>query len=315
EEIGRRLLTLRQEMVDHALLADALMEQGRIEESLPHYQSMIDAKPCLPSYSRIAHIRWLRGDLDGAIEMMAQAVACGSYRDPEPMVWCTTRLASYVWQKGEVDEATRICERALQILPDYAQALWLRGRIELGQGQSEKAVVSLRAAANHSLLPEVLWALAEAEELAGSSDDSKRTLAKLKEVGQRGDPRSYAIWLSTSGIETDEALDLAKAEMMARRDTFSWDALAWAQSAAGETVAAQISIRHAMAEGTRDARLLMHAGIIALRVGDAEASGLLNQAQQMRAQLLPSEQHFLDQGLAEVAVKSPRSDPPQVVTK
>ena len=35
---------------------------------------MIDLKPFYQSYTTRAHLRWLKGDLDGAIEMMNAAV-------------------------------------------------------------------------------------------------------------------------------------------------------------------------------------------------------------------------------------------------
>lgn len=86
EEIATRLIKIRQDMQDYALLGDALMEQGQLEAALPMYQAMIDAKPCMPSYSRIAHIRWLKGDVVGAIEMAEQSISCASYRDPEALL-------------------------------------------------------------------------------------------------------------------------------------------------------------------------------------------------------------------------------------
>jgi len=48
---------------------------------------MIDIRPCLQTYARVAHVRWLKGDLDGAIELMEQAVKAGSTREPEPAAW------------------------------------------------------------------------------------------------------------------------------------------------------------------------------------------------------------------------------------
>ena len=313
EELARVLLTKRQDMVDHALLGDALMEQGRIDESLPSYQAMIDAKPCLPSYSRIAHVRWLKGDVDGAIEMMEQAVACGSYRDPEPMAWCTTRLAFFVWQKGNADAARSLAERAMEIAPNYPQALLIKGRVMLAQKDARSAVKALWLAAQQSPLPEVLWALIEAQRAAG--DDAAATIARLSSTGEAGDPRSFAIYLATIGADTDRALDLAKAEMQARRDVFSWDALAWAQYAAGETEAAMISLRKAMAEGTHDARLFLHAAVIARSAKDAQASEWLAQATAMRALLLPAEQAFLSSSSAHSAAGNSRSITPQVVIK
>jgi tetratricopeptide (TPR) repeat protein len=313
EEIALSLLKTHHEMVDHALLGDALMEQGRVDESLVPYQQMIDAKPCLPSYSRIAHVRWLKGDVDGAIEMMGQAVACGSYRDPEPMAWCTARLAFFVWQKGNAEAAMTLAQRAMGIVPNYPQALFVIGRIKLAQNDARGAVEALTSAAAQSPLPEMWWALLDAQRAAG--DDTNATMRLLQSKGETGDPRSFALYLATTCGDTGQALDLAKAELQTRRDVFSWDALAWAQYSAGEKEAAMISIRKAIAEGTRDARIILHAGLIAQGAGDARADEWLAQARSMQALLLPSEQHFLNQRGTHAAVDSKRSSQPQVVIK
>jgi tetratricopeptide (TPR) repeat protein len=313
EEIARSLLLKRQEMVDHALLGDALMEQGRIDDSLPVYQSMIDAKPCLPSYSRIAHVRWLKGDVDGALDMMEQAVACGSYRDPEPMAWCTTRLAFFLWQKGDAEAAVTLANRAMEIVPSYPQALLIVGRVKLSNGDARGATDALALAAKQSPLPEILWALLDAQHAAG--DESEATMAMIQSNGEAGDPRSFSLYLATRGADIEHALDLAKTEMQTRRDVFSWDALAWAQFASGEPEAALISVRKAMAEGTRDARLFLHAGLIARRANDPKADDWLAQARSVRALLLPSEQQILDRRQTGAAAETPRSSQPQVVNK
>ena len=313
EEIARSLLGKRQEMVDHALLGDALMEQGRVDASLPVYQAMIDAKPCLPSYSRVAHVRWLKGDLDGAIEMMEQAVACGSYRDPEPMAWCTARMAFFYWQKGNPEAATVLAERALKIVPNYPQGLVIIGRVKMAKGDARGAAEAFAAAAKQSPLPEMLWALADAQNAAG--DDATETLAVLQRQGEAGDPRSFSLFLATQRKHVEHALDLAKAELQTRQDVFSWDALAWAQFAAGETEAAIISARKAMAEGTRDARLFLHAGVIAQSAKDARAEQWLAQAREMSALLLPSEQHFLNSSGGSAALNAKRNNHPQMVIK
>lgn len=299
EEIASRLIKIRQDMQDYALLGDALMEQGQLEAALPMYQAMIDAKPCMPSYSRIAHIRWLKGDVVGAIEMEEQAIACASYRDPEALAWVTSRLAFYQWQNDELALAMQTATRATQIAPDYPHALLVIGRVLLAQGKAVEAVTCLNKAAAKLQLPEVQWALADALQLAGNRDEAASVLESLKQQGAKADPRSFALHLATRGVDQEQALDLAKAEVMTRRDVFSWDALAWAQHAAGESVAALISTRRALAEGTRDARLFLHAGIIAKAAGETSlAAEQLSKAQQMRRQLLPSEQTILDQSVA-----------------
>jgi tetratricopeptide (TPR) repeat protein len=295
EDLAHELLAVRQDMLDYALLGDALMEQGK--ESVTAYQAMIDAKPCLPSYSRVAHLRWLHGDLTGAVEMMQSALSCGSYRDPEPLAWCTTRLALHQWQLGQDSAALATLERAQQLIPHYAHAAFLKGKILLGKGETSSAIPVLQAAAEQLPLPEVLWALQEAQEAAGVPVQTTRE--KLLQSGAAADPRSFSLYLATTKQRAEQALDLAKAEMTTRRDVHSWDALAWAQYCTGKTAAAVLSIRHALEPGTADARLHLHAGIILK--GEKTASQQLQAAQKLRSQLLPSEQRLLDQHLPTTA--------------
>jgi tetratricopeptide (TPR) repeat protein len=83
ESLARELVAKRGLPFDYGLLGDALMEQGRIKEAVAAYQSMVDGRPDLQSYSRIAHIRWLTGDLEGAIEMSRAAVSASSPNDAD----------------------------------------------------------------------------------------------------------------------------------------------------------------------------------------------------------------------------------------
>lgn len=292
EHVARDLLELRQEMQDHALLGDALMEQGMLEEALPAYQAMIDAKPCLPSYSRVAHVRWLRGDVEGAIEMAGQAINCGSYRDPEPLAWVTTRLAFYLWQKGDLESAVKVAERAEQLVPEYPHALFVRGRALMAQKRAQAAVACLTTASSKLPLPEVQWALADALAMADRAEEAE---AVLKKIDGRLDPRSFALHLATKGERETEALMLAKTELHSRRDVFSWDALAWAQHAAGQSKAALVSSRKALAEGTQDARLFLHSAHIARAASQPDlAAHYMTEARRLKHQLLPSEQALLD---------------------
>jgi tetratricopeptide (TPR) repeat protein len=53
EPIARKLLAIRKETFDCALLGDVLMEQGRLNEAIEVYQKMIDLRPDLQSYTRL----------------------------------------------------------------------------------------------------------------------------------------------------------------------------------------------------------------------------------------------------------------------
>ena len=171
EALARRLVATREFVLDFGLLGDTLMEQGRLADAAEAYQKMIDLKPFYQSYTRAAHLRWLKGDLDGAIVLTHSAVKSASPRDPESIAWAYARLANYELQRGRLNEADRMSDASLQFVPDYAAALFVRGRILLARRRDHAAVGMLERAVRLNPLPEYQWALADAlrhrrEELA-----------------------------------------------------------------------------------------------------------------------------------------------------
>ena len=58
----------------YGLLGDAYVELGQYDQAASAWQHMIDLRPGPAAYSRIAYLRELHGDLQGATEMMAMAV-------------------------------------------------------------------------------------------------------------------------------------------------------------------------------------------------------------------------------------------------
>ena len=105
ETLARRLVQQRGLSFDYGLLGDALMEQGKLDDAVEAYQQMMNLKPDLRAYARAAHMRWLKGDLEGAIEAMQLAVSAASPSDAESASWVNTRLAFYEFQAGRVNEA------------------------------------------------------------------------------------------------------------------------------------------------------------------------------------------------------------------
>ena len=69
------------------------------------YQQMVNQKPDLQAYARISHLRWLKGDLAGAAEVMKLAVGAASPNAPESAAWVNTRLAALEFQQGSTEEA------------------------------------------------------------------------------------------------------------------------------------------------------------------------------------------------------------------
>ena len=299
EAIARRLVALREFVLDFGLLGDALMEQGRVTEAAEAYQKMIDLKPFYQSYTRAAHLRWLRGDLDGAIDMMRAAVKAASPRDPESIAWAYSRLAVYELQRGRLADAGHMADASLRTMPDYAAALLARGRIQLAQKKPVDAVETLTRAARLNPLPEYQWALADALRVLGRTDEAAALESQLVREGVIADPRTLALYLSTRRQGGRMAVDLARRELEKRADIFTLDALAWALASSGQLQEASTLMARALAEGTEDGRLFVHAAVIAAADGrPADAARWAEKARRLGFTLLPSELGVLRRGLA-----------------
>jgi tetratricopeptide (TPR) repeat protein len=270
------------------------MEQGRVDEAVSAYQQMADLKPDLQAYTRAAHMRWLKGDLEGAIEVMQMAVQAGSPHDPESAAWVNSRMALYLLQAGNFTAADRSCEAALAYQSNYAPALLAQGRIRLIQGRDGDAVELLRQATKINPLPEYLWTLAESLRASGQTGEASEVERKLKSRGATTDPRTFALYLATYRKQAATAFQLADAELATREDVFTWDARAWSLAAEGRWTQAAADMQRALSEGTQDARLFLHAGIIAAETEDqGETERFLNQAKAIEQMLLPSERELL----------------------
>jgi tetratricopeptide (TPR) repeat protein len=299
EPIARKLVRVRRVSSDYGLLGDLRMEQGDLAEAISAYQQMVDLRPDLQSYTRVAHMRWLRGDLDGAIEVMRLAVTAGSPSEPEPTAWAYTRLGNYELQAGNGAIAANSANLALEFAQNYAAGLLLRGRILLVQGNWAEAVECLQRAVTLNPLPEYQWTLADALRKANRFSTAEDVEDQLVRSGAVNDPRTLSLYLATRGQQIQRAFDLAQAELNTRADVFTLDALAWACKANGRLAEARGYSERSLREGTQDARLYYHAGSIALAMGNYTYAGeSFKRADAIHQTLMPSERDGLNKQFA-----------------
>jgi tetratricopeptide (TPR) repeat protein len=299
ETLARELVKVRGLHFDFGVLGDALMEQGKLDEALVAYQAMMDQKPSPQAYSRAAHLRWLKGDLPGATELMSWAAGASSLRDAESAAWTRVRLARFKWQTGDTKEALDLIDEALATQPDYPPALLEKGRILLGLDKAAEAVDALQRATAANPLPEYQWTLIEALQEADRGGEAESMEAILMRRGAMNDPRTFSLYLSTRGEDLATALRLAQAELETRADVFTLDALAWAWMANGNAEQAWIFEQRALSEGTQDARLFLHADAIALAAGQSEKAATYRaKASAVQQMLLPSEKKIFARTLS-----------------
>jgi len=306
EALARRLTGQRGLWIDFALLGDVLLERGALNEAAEAYQMVIDQRPGPQAYARVAQLRWLKGDLDGALEIMATAVRATSPRTPEAAAWAHVRLALLLMQDDRLPAADAALDRGLALQPEYPPALHLKGRLRLSEGRLLDALPLLERAVQADPLPEFRWTLYEALRAAGLDVAANNQKSELLRRGEIEDRRTFTLFLAMSGDEPETALRLALQELDLRKDVFTLDAVAWALSGAGKNEEALDYSRRALAEGTQDARLYLHAGVIAARADDKDkALELLNKAEASKQMLLLSEQQQLAEEFAALKPRIP----------
>ena len=294
ETLARKLVVVRGPTADYALLGDSLMEQGQLDEAGEAYQTMLDLRPDFESYVRAAHFRWLKGELPGAQDLMVKALKVVDRRDVSTVAWAEQRLALYDLQAGNLPAAQQAAEAGLQAEPGDAAACLALGRVLSAEGKEDDALVQFRIAAKANPLPDYLWQLSDHLEARGLKAEAAPVEQTLRQTGRRADPRTFALYLATTKQDPTAALRLANAELDSRRDVLSWDALAWSQLASGQVAPAHESMQRALAEGTEDGRLFLHAAAIASAAHDAGSKRTyLSKADALKGMLLPSERRLL----------------------
>ncbi len=294
EIVARELASKRGLPFDYGLLGDVLMEQGNLKEAVASYQKMMDLKPGPQAYSRAAHIRWLKGDLEGARELMLMAAQSAGQGDPESAAWAYTRLSLLELQSGSKKKAVDTCDAALALQRDYAPALLACGRVMTAEGRDSAAVTLFQRAARLNPLPEYQWILADALRAVKRDVEANEVEKQIYARGESEDPRTYSLFLATRGEQVETAIRLAESEQKIRGDVFTLDAVAWALAAAGRFDEAHKTMQRALAEGTQDARLFFHAASIAARFNRPdEARRYFKKANEFQNLLLPSEKEQL----------------------
>jgi tetratricopeptide (TPR) repeat protein len=252
-------------------LSDALLELGRFDEAANAAETMVDLKPNLASYSRASYIDWLKGDVDQAIQIARLAIDAGNDRhDPEPRAWQLVQTAMIFWQKGDYAGAEAGFDLAMDRgMGGYPPALVGKARCALARGDGKRAAELLDQAYKQSPLVETAWLLGDARTMAGDKDGASAAYALVEKTGKQADPRTLSLYYSTKGQSTANALALAEAEKKVRGDIYTDDAYAWALHRSGRESDAKAASDHALSHGTKDARLVYHAGAIAIANGDA----------------------------------------------
>ena len=275
---------LNKEMPDdimiYGFLTDANVELGNYDDAERAAQWMLNLRPGnMPGITRAAYLRELFGDLDGSLELMNMAYQSTPPAETEDRAWILSQIGHLQLSSGKLTDAEVTLEQALAIFPRYHYALQNLAKVRIEQKRYGDAVSLLQQRYDDAHHAENLYDLAAAEELAGLMERAKKDFAEFEtkslaeSVKKDNSSRELIFYYADHAHDPAKALRIAEQEFAWRHDLFTQDAYAWALHVNGREAEARKHIETALAVGIRDARMLRHAGEIALAAGDRAAAG------------------------------------------
>jgi tetratricopeptide (TPR) repeat protein len=251
----------------YGALVDAHVELGQYDEAKRALQAMLDVRPYTASYARTSYLRSLHGDTEGAIEAMRMAVASADPGNPESVAWCLVHLGDELMNAGEPSEAEHEYDRALYTFPDYPAALNAKARARVAAGDTAAAIALYQKSLDRVPTPDAAVALGDLYAKLGKTAEAKRQYDLVEFIERSGASagtysRQLALFWADHDVKLDEALLMARRERNLRADIYTSDALAWCLYKKGQLAEAKAAMDEALRLGTRDARLLYHAGMI-----------------------------------------------------
>jgi tetratricopeptide (TPR) repeat protein len=259
---------------NYGVIADAEVELGRYGAAARTLQHYVDVKPELSSYARVSYFRELHGDLPGALGAMRLAVSAGG-GTAENVSYVQALVGKLHFDSGDYAGAEDAYRTALGTDPGFPAATAGLARVEAARGEYDAAIRRLRALVLRLPLPEYVIALGETEQAAGSTVAARRDYqlvgaeTRLLQVNGVNTDAELALFQADHG-DPAQAVDLAARAWAAAPSVRSADSYSWALSAAGRDAEALRMSERAMRLGSRDPSFLYHAGMVALRAGEAE---------------------------------------------
>jgi tetratricopeptide (TPR) repeat protein len=225
-----------------AAITDAQTELGLYDDAVKSAQKFVDTHPNASSYTRVAHIRSLHGDVAGAIEARKLAVHIADPIDKEGLAWFNSELGKEYWNAGNFAEAEKAFDRALEIFPDYHWALAGRGKILAGRGENEKAVEIFEKLNSRVPQTDRTIFLGDLYKIIGKNEAAQKTYeeaVRRERESATSDMHRIALLWADHDTNLDEALEIARKDREVNSDLAASDTLAWCYFKKGNFVEAK----------------------------------------------------------------------------
>ncbi len=270
-----------------ATIGDAHLELGHYAAAETAYRELQQKSDSPAVYGRLARLAWLQGDAQSSIVHMQQAAAKAAALGlrGEQLAWYHAQLGELYFHMGRLDEAQAQYQKAAGAFDGYYLAQAGLGNVYAASGDLDKAIAlytQLTAAPPQTEFVARLgdwYALNGHPAAAQKQYETVTFMAEVEAANAVLTNRQLALFYANHDRHLETALALAERELETRGDIYAYDTLAWALYKNGRTAAAAAAMETALAQGTSDALLYYHAGMIfAAQDQTAEAVAMLQKA-------------------------------------
>jgi tetratricopeptide (TPR) repeat protein len=268
-----------------AAVGEIQMELGQYDEARASFTGLHATAGDLAVAPRLARWMEIEGQPDRARRLVRSALAAAEQQPAltrAQLAWYHLRVGDVELHAGHPVAADSAYRKGLAIHPDDHRLLAALARVALVQQRWRDAADFGERAIALSLDPATLGTLSDAYAALGDTAHSEE-YARALDVAVVQQPgayhRAWSLFLLDHDRHVERVARKVRNELRARTDVYGYDLLAWSLHAQGRDREAASAMEHAMAQGTLDAQLFFHAGMIRRALGDtAEARVMLEHA-------------------------------------
>ena len=282
-EDAEQWATLDGTATPYALLGDAYAELGDYSAAGRAYDRLRRGVGAFDENvtTRAARMALLRGRNDAAKWAFARSLASELARlnpSRERIAWYSWQLGDLAFFTGDYRAAAARYDDALIAYPGYFRALASRGRLDVALGDPTRAIADYQAAIAELPDPTFVAELGDVYRLSGDTVSAQKQYDLVRFIGHLTKingvmyNRQLVMFDADHDTNVEQAYRSARREYRSRRDILGADAVAWSALKAGHIAEARSAAADALRFGTRDPRLLYHAGMIARASNDSAAA-------------------------------------------
>ncbi len=272
--------------------AIVMIDVGRYEEAERLLALIKGDEPRAVVLYCLARLAEIHGDLETALSRSAEAItvrrneltSVTSLDGANALAKYHTDYGKLALRYGEVDRAETQFRAAIKLVNDAHQRLHTLGvpheegdprliasaatdglaRVYATRGDARRAVRTWRSVAGRTKDPAILIRFGNFYTSIGEERQAQRMYARAATLADERPEhcRIIALHLANQGTDLDRALNLAQTALEGNDDIESHDVLAWVLHCQGKHDRAAEAITKALRTGTRDPRILFHAGSI-----------------------------------------------------